>query len=379
MFGRKEVPERTILQLLVRAAGRCEFLGCNKFLMEEPLTLHKVRVGHVAHIAAAEAGGPRGTDELPMAERNELGNLMLLCLEHHAVVDDKALEGQYPSALLRSFKAQHEDLISRLTDYRPENRTTIVRLRCTIGGDTVAVPESAYRQAISPQYPADATGIEINLTALPSLDSPDYWSVGAKVIAQATAPLWEAGTEKPAVQHVSVFALGPIPLLVQLGTCLTSKVPATLYQRHRDDESWAWKSSGEFARYEIRKVADGHGSGAVGLILSLSGTIDLGRLPDNIVQQLPIYEIRLASAEPNPMFLRQLADLGRFVETYHRALGRIRADHPSCGRIHLFPAIPAPVAVACGRELLPKAHPSLMVYDFDKKHGVFREALEVNQ
>jgi SMODS-associated and fused to various effectors sensor domain len=45
----------------------------------------------------------------------------------------------------------------------------------------------------------------------------------------------------------------------------------------------------------------------------------------------------------------------------------------------MFPAIPAPVAVVCGFDLLPKAHPALVVYDNDKQHGGFIQRLKVNE
>ncbi len=375
---RKKVPDRTIMQLLVRAGGRCEFRGCNKFVMEEVLTLHKVRVGHVAHIVGARPKGPRGDDEMPLEERSRLNNLMLLCTDHHTVVDRKELERDYSTALLRQYKADHEDLIHRLTDYKPEGKTTVVRLRCKIGGESVSVSEHAYRQAILPRYPADLKGIEIDLTSLPSFDSSEYWGIGAKTIMNATKPIWEMGLETKQVDHVSVFGLAPIPLLVFLGSCLTNKVPATLYQRHRDDESWTWKSTGVEAAYSTRCLKKGADRKQVGLILSLSGSVDIEALPRETIEACSVYEVRLASAAPNTGFLRQLSDLHRFVEVYHVALGQIREEHPTCSRIHLFPAVPAPVAVACGRELLTKAHPSVVVYDFDKRNGSFRAALEVN-
>ena len=46
--------------------------------------------------------------------------------------------------------------------------------------------------------------------------------------------------------------------------------------------------------------------------------------------------------------------------------------------LHLFPAVPALIAILCGRELLPKVHPELLVYDFDKQKAGFTFQLKVN-
>jgi hypothetical protein len=35
-------------------------------------------------------------------------------------------------------------------------------------------------------------------------------------------------------------------------------------------------------------------------------------------------------------------------------------------------------AVACGHDVLPKVHPSLVIYDYDKTSGGFVERLRIN-
>jgi SMODS-associated and fused to various effectors sensor domain len=59
-------------------------------------------------------------------------------------------------------------------------------------------------------------------------------------------------------------------------------------------------------------------------------------------------------------------------------LARIRGEYPALRELHLFPAVPAPVAVACGFDLLPKVDPVLIIYDNIKEEGGFIERLRVN-
>lgn len=101
-------------------------------------------------------------------------------------------------------------------------------------------------------------------------------------------------------------------------------------------------------------------------------------LPSEIYEQFAVYELTLANMEPNPTYLRQQDDLIRFKDAYQAALRTIARDCGQCDAIHLFPAVPAPVAVYCGRELLPKVDPKLLVYDFDKRKGGFNQVIEVN-
>jgi hypothetical protein len=64
--------------------------------------------------------------------------------------------------------------------------------------------------------------------------------------------------------------------------------------------------------------------------------------------------------------------------SYQLALGHILKNHPGIKSIEFFPAVPAPIAVLCGRELLSKVHPELRVYDNDKRHGGFLYQLTLN-
>jgi hypothetical protein len=58
-------------------------------------------------------------------------------------------------------------------------------------------------------------------------------------------------------------------------------------------------------------------------------------------------------------------------------LGLVVNKHGLLETIDVFPAVPAPIAVLCGRELLPKVHPKLRVFDYDKLQGGFTFKLEV--
>jgi hypothetical protein len=91
-----------------------------------------------------------------------------------------------------------------------------------------------------------------------------------------------------------------------------------------------------------------------------------------------VYEITLATGLPNPNFLRRRVDLEEFKTKYQECLRHIRRKHPSVRAISLFPAIPAPIAVVCGRELLPKVDPELRVFDFDKSRGGFTRKTVAN-
>jgi hypothetical protein len=101
-------------------------------------------------------------------------------------------------------------------------------------------------------------------------------------------------------------------------------------------------------------------------------------LPANIDKSFSVYEITLAQGTPTPTYLNLKEDLTAFRIVYQQVLRQIHSDKPEIKELHLFPAVPAPIAVLCGRELLPKVDPTLVVYDFQKDKGGFIKTLRIN-
>jgi CBASS immunity sensor of nucleotide second messenger signals len=248
-------------------------------------------------------------------------------------------------------------------------------LTAPIGGQTVTVPFDHMVEATAPRYPTSRHPECVELTSL--VGGKALIAAGRDAIQEATKRFLAPNGEGTRTRHVSVFALAPIPLLVFLGRELSNKVPSDLYQRHRDTEAWAWKSGGRQVRYAVRRLREGAARARVALVLSLSGTIRIRDLPKEI-RGATVYEITLAGHVPRPTFLRTREDLEGFRTAYQEALGLIVRNHGLLRTIELFPAVPAPIAVLCGRELLPKVHPALRVWDYDKSKGGFTFKLEVN-
>jgi len=101
------IDQREMKILLLQSGGRCAFPGCPKLLVQEGSGGDEPSViGEMAHIVAEKREGPRGKHELSDEERNSHRNLVLLCRDHHKVVDDQPLTYSIP--VLREMKASHE-------------------------------------------------------------------------------------------------------------------------------------------------------------------------------------------------------------------------------------------------------------------------------
>lgn len=375
--NREKIPIKVQLKLWVKAGGRCEFGGCNEYLLRDNLTLSETNYSDIAHIIAVSKNGPRGDDPLPLPERNKISNLMLACKKHHKLIDDKEHVNAYPKSKLELFKKDHEDRIYKLTKIRPANKTLIVRFKSNIGKDVVHVPIEQIQEAIYPRYPLDEEGVEIDLTAIRSKDNQSYWKVGGDCIEKQISALMTSRIDSPCPDHISVFAFGPIPFLIFLGNCLGNKADIDIYQRHRDSKNWLWKQSKKAVRYKYQLLKRGKDFSKVALIISLSGKILPNDLPKKIVDNYYIYEITIVGQTPNPMFIKSRKDLIAFKRIYHQALSAIRKQHNKVTELLMFPAVPVSIAVVCGTERLPKAHPTFVVYDFNRSKSGFIKTLKV--
>lgn len=370
--SRRSLKPAVRLLLCVQAGGRCEFDGCNQYLLEHHVTLADGVFGQVAHIVAFRAKGPRGTGGKRPPNIHDIRNLMLLCPVCHKLVDDDP--GTYPRAKLEEYKRAHEKRIRHLTSFGPD-RSAVLIVTAPVAGHAVAVPFEQVIGAMAPRYPVSRDFTVIDFNQLSDRDT-GFLPAACDAVERRVRRLFEPGGEADKAKHVSVFALAPMPLLVFLGRQLTNKVAADLYQRHRDIEDWSWKKTGQPLRY--RRLCRRRGQkGKVALVISLSGRIPLAALPAPVRSSSTIYEITLHGRVPSTTALRHHKDLQGFVAVYHAALADIISRHGLVPSIDLFPAVPAPIAVLCGRELLPKAHPRLRVHDYDRSKGEFSFVMEV--
>ncbi len=379
LVSRSRIRRLTEVLLAVRSGGRCEFCGCNEFLYQSALTGETGNFSDKAHIVAFREEGPRGEQDRPedIDDIDDIENLMLLCLRDHRVIDRNPK--RYTLEVLREFKREHEARIAFATGLGPEMQTTVLQFTGRIGQFVPAIARSEVVDALLPKYPA-ADPFTIDLNGFGAEAGTDYYAAAARRIRQRVAELVETGGMLEKTRHLSIFALGPIPLLVALGHAVGNKVETQFFQCHRDNPGrrWCWRNDGEPVRFEFIQRADAADALELGLALSLSGDVTCESLPA-FAANMPLFEVRPATHKPGTALIRHRSDLDAFRAAYRRTIAELRGRYPVLKRIHLYPAVPVPVAVACGFDLLPKVDPELVIYDNIKEEGGFIRRLSVNE
>lgn len=98
-------------RLFAASAGYCQNPGCSNELFVDAAgdTIH---IAEMAHVFAANDGGPRAKSDLSKEERGAFENLVMLCANCHTMVD-KAPDA-FPDRMIFGWKREHANKLQRL-------------------------------------------------------------------------------------------------------------------------------------------------------------------------------------------------------------------------------------------------------------------------
>lgn len=374
--SRTSVSPKNRLILWVRAGGRCQYAGCNQPLLGDIVSgAERLNKAFVAHVVAADPGGPRGDPVRSWALADSLENLMLLCHPHHHLVDEED-EAGHPEARLLEMKAVHEARIAMLTGVASSRGSHVLHFASRIGAHDCLVTRGHSDAALLPErYPLDRSPIQLEIVGTDYRDDePAYWSLQIDTLRRQYDRLVAERLSTGDIAHLSAFAIGPQPLLIELGRLLSDIADVDVYQRSREPAGWAWRENGEPIDFIVKRPASPAGK-VVALSLGISARIDPRRITDVLGPGVPIWSIGAAS--PGNDILRRRACLARFRDEMRAIYRDIRLAHGGDAVIHIFPAAPVAIAVEIGRVWMPKADPSLVIYDEHRGLGGFVARLEI--
>ncbi len=369
-----KIPVKVQIRLWGKAAGRCQYDGCNKPLWLDSLTKAEFNTAYIAHIVADQPDGPRGHPVLSPKLKNDIENLMLMCDEHHRLIDREDVEG-HPVERLLEMKKKHEDRVDIAASISEDKQSHVLLYGANIGEHNVQINWNIAAQAMVPNFlPAERQALEISLKNSSFQDDEKaYWVFERENLRrqfnQVVTPRINSGN----IKHLSIFAFAPQPLLIELGRLLSDIPAAEIYQLHREPPNWKWQDSPEGFEYIVKEPSSRLKDVAINL--SLSGAIDNSRITSVLGDEVSIWVI--SSNDPNNDFLKSPSQLAAFRCLFRRLLNRLKLEHGNDARIHIFPSVPVSVAIDVGRVWMPKADLPMMIYDQNTKTKGFSYAFEI--
>lgn len=367
------IPGPVRIRLWGKAAGRCQYEGCNKPLWFDSLTKAEFNTAYIAHIIADQSTGPRGHEVFSEKLKADISNLMLMCDEHHRLIDKVDVDGHSVDRL-RDMKARHERRIELLTSIDDDKRSHVLLYGANIGDHSSNISFQKAAVAMVPQlFPADKEAIELSLkNSSFSDDENTYWQIETDHLSRQFADKVKTRLALSGIHHLSIFALAPIPLLIKLGTLLSDIPSAEVYQLHREPSNWKWQQHC-LNRFICEPPKSTKGIPA--LNISLSATINDSRISSKLTADHSIWKLTVEDVGND--FLKSSQQLADFRQTFRILLDRIKAEHGETSSLHIFPAIPVSIAVEIGRIWMPKADLSLVIYEQNQKLGGFYPAVTI--
>ncbi|WP_336745289.1 SAVED domain-containing protein [Bacillus cereus] len=368
------IPQKIKLRLWGKAAGRCQYEGCNKPLWYDSLTKEEFNTSYIAHIIADQPDGPRGDKELSKQLKDDIDNLMLMCDEHHRLIDREDVSG-HSVERLQGMKKKHEEQMAFLTSLLPDRQSHILLYGANIGQNYAPLSWKKAKNAMYPEkYPAEKTAIELGMKNSSFVDREEiYWQIERENLRRQFNDKVKLKLGSGEIEHMSVFALAPQPLLMELGRLLSDIPAGEVFQLHREPADWLWQNGPDEFEYYIKRPEKIHEKVAINL--SLSATIDDSRITNVLGNEVSIWNLTIN--EPYNDFLKSKDQLRIFRETFRKLMDLIKKTHGHNNILHVFPAVPVSIAVEIGRVWMPKADLPLIVYDENRNVGGFAKAIEI--
>lgn len=365
-------------ELWARAAGRCQFNGCNRILYKSPVTQERVNISEKAHIYSFSEDGPRGWGPFKKKPQslNDVGNLMLMCHDCHKTIDQDKDGIKYSGSRLLQWKNEHEHRVVSVTGIAANRKSHVVFYGSNIGEQRSPLQQEDAMEAMFPErYPVSENSVCLSMSCSHEDKTTAFWESESahlnRVFDQKILPLIESDQTK----HFSLFSLAPIPLLIQLGALFTDKISVDTYQPIREPKGWHWQEFPEGFEFIIKKPEKA--DGAPVLVISLSDIINHERIRAVMGEQVSVWELTVPEEHIGNDNIRNSAQLSMMRSIIRKLMVLIKDVHGSTTPLSVFPAMAVSCSIEMGRARMPKADMPWIIYDQNNKEKKFIKAITI--
>lgn len=362
-------------ELWARAAGRCQFNGCNELLYKSAVTQESVNLAQKGHIYSFSEKGPRGWGpfKLNTIHLNDISNLMLMCHGCHKKIDEDKIGIRYSAELLINWKDEHERRVEIVTGIEPDKKSHVVLYGANIGAEKSFIDYRSCVESIFPSwYPANERPVALSMNSELKDNSAEYWNAESAHLYRSyernIAPLIDQDNCK----HFSVFAFAPQPLLIQLGALFTDKISVETYQPHREPKGWRWQDEPENFDFNVHQPEKFNGTPA--LVFAFSAHVSDDRIT-RVLDNANIWKVTIQ--DPHNDFMKSKQQLSSFRECVRQLMVDISNMHGNDTPLHIFPVMPVSCNIELGRARMPKADMPWIIYDQDFGTKEFNKSIEL--
>ncbi len=213
------IAKKDLKILWARSAGRCSFRECEqKLILEDSETSNQI-IGEVAHIIAKSEKGPRGTPNLTPDFLNSYENLILLCPNHHRLID--SFPEKYEAEILKEMKYNHK---IRIRESLSEIEKGGIGWKVIIQENGQRIDQTEIKRTLELDF------IDGEITKLEEKGPYNSW-VQAKINLESKI---SELLQKPNSIRFAIFSLAKISTAIHLGYLLSNRIRVRYTQYDRD-------------------------------------------------------------------------------------------------------------------------------------------------
>lgn len=361
----KDFSAKTKRKVWFDSHGYCMFQGCGEKLDYENLTGTRGNFGYLAHNIASSEQGTRGARFASEELSDEPSNILLLCDKHHRLVD-KVAAADYPAKALFDMRKNFVNLSNKLLEALSYEPIPVYSILWPVAGNFISGPsekEIAACMALTKQtMKGQPRSIDEN-NALFINDPSDFNNLLIKTIKNAANNILQGlHSEK---FKAALFAIGPMPALIGLGSLLGNKAEITPMLRHRQTSNWYWPSENVVQPfYEIKGLDAITDAEDVVICVNFTNTSTILNEKANSLEQETGADIIEINALPNFLGNGAIPNpaSGRL---FSADMQKLFHDLKSQGKvtIHLLVIASNAACIFLG-QAIDLHHPKIIVYDF---------------
>lgn len=382
----KDITPQTAQKVWSDAGARCMFEGCGKDLADVPFYKGSARVGYLAHIIASDPRGPRGTPSESHLRANDPDNVMLLCDEHHRLIDSFA-PGEYSADTLYAMRQSHRDLVRSYLDSLAFPRAKAATLHANLAQVPTYFQESEFIEAIlaigRAMHPSGVVHYIRRTAQRDDRNSPGFWANYLREhenhIRQLVSSFNDPGASE--TDEFAVFPLHHIATMVLAGRIMGEARAIQVFQYHRQRSTWVWDPDASPlppGTFSVSALPTDR-SDEVLVTIELTARIDEDAMPDELASaiaddRIPWLRITL----PNPRFdcISHPADLDQFMHVARRTINHVQ-DVMRVRKVHLIAISPPSSVFRFGQMLQAGHHPEYTIYDRAGRDDKFVPAFSI--
>ncbi len=337
---RKTLSKMEEIALWVASGAQCAI--CKKKLIFEDLRVY-INIADKAHIIAHSGDGPRGefslkNYSLSAEDLDSIRNLVLLCKDHHHIVDTNHTE--WTAEKLFIIKNEHEAQIRAKLDCK---QATLAVIHKTMDDTPVTIDSANNTDAL-------VFG-KTEYRKLFEDFTPEGWEA-AKAEVEAFYQEVKETIKLNDYSRVCVFPLSHIPLLVYLGFLIGDKIPVTTFQYSRDANHWIGCNPGGKSRLgELQIESTTQGKKQFIVSISMSAPVHKEDIKAVLGASLDNYdELHIKVDNPKIDSVLYIEEVKQVQSAFKHRVEEMHGQNRYEG-IHLFVAVPAGLAVEIGRSI----------------------------